>query len=340
MSALASILRPIFEVMAGLLAFYYGLVHSYAWAIVLLTVTVMIFVSPLTVISTRNMLEMQALQPKIKELQKAYKNDRQGMAAAQQELFKEHKVSPASGCLPMLLQFPLLIVMYDVIRGLTNTVGPHHIASPKYIGHSTLLYKSLINSHGVMHSMGLNLAVSATGHKGPFIDAIPYFLFVVAAIGLQFLQSWQITSKNPQAAKSNQAAFAIQRYTPLLIGVIYIGIPSGVNLYFIVSGIFRVIQQELMWRHDPKLRAFSQKSRAAAAEAKNRPIATASSEVDETWVSKVDEKKDQKGSRPSSNARRGANRSPQSRQQPRSPGGTSRSPGGNSQSNTRRRRSR
>jgi YidC/Oxa1 family membrane protein insertase len=324
--------------MAGLLAFYYGLVHSYAWAIVLLTVTVMIFVSPLTVISTRNMLEMQALQPKIKELQKAFKNDRQGMAAAQQELFKEHKVSPASGCLPMLLQFPLLIVMYDVIRGLTNTVGPHHIASPKYIGHSTLLYKSLINSHGVMHSMGINLAVSATNHKGPFIDAIPYFLFVVVAIGLQFLQSWQITSKNPQAAKANQAAFAIQRYTPLIIGVIYIGIPSGVNLYFIVSGVFRVIQQELMWRHDPKLRAFSQKSRAAAAEAKNRPIATKSSEVEETWVSKVDEKKDQKGTRSNQNGRRGASRPPQARQQ-RPPSGSGRTSGG-TQSSQRRRRPR
>jgi YidC/Oxa1 family membrane protein insertase len=284
MSFLGAIFRPIFEVLAGLIAFYFGLVHSYALAIALLTVTVMIFLSPLTIISTRSMLQMQSLQPKIKELQKKYGKDRQGMAQAQQALFKENKVSPASGCLPMLLQFPLLIVMYDVIRGLANTVGTHHTPSPKYIGHTTLLYKDLVASGGVMHSLGIDLSVSATSHKGPFIDAIPYFLMVLLAVGLQFLQSWQITSKNPSAAKANPSALLIQRYTPLIFGVIYIGIPSGVNLYFIVSGLFRVIQQEVMWRHDPVLRAHSQGAKEAKLLSEK---AVLESSEPKDWVSKV-----------------------------------------------------
>jgi YidC/Oxa1 family membrane protein insertase len=284
MSFIGAIFRPIFEVLAGLIAFYFGLVHSYALAIALLTVTVMIFLSPLTIISTRSMLQMQSLQPKIKELQKKFGKDRQGMAQAQQALFKENKVSPASGCLPMLLQFPLLIVMYDVIRGLATTVGAHHIPSPKYIGHTTLLYKDLVASGGVMHSLGIDLSVSATSHKGPFIDAIPYFLMVVLAVGLQFLQSWQITSKNPSAAKANPSALMIQRYTPLIFGVIYIGIPSGVNLYFIVSGLFRVIQQEVMWRHDPVLRAHSQGAKEAKLLSEKAGLDTP---APEDWVSKV-----------------------------------------------------
>ncbi len=257
MSFLTSIFRPIFDVMAGLIALYYSWVHSYSFAIALLTITVMVVISPLTVISTRSMLQMQALQPKVKELQKKYGKDRQGLMEAQQALFKENKVSPASGCLPMLLQLPLLFVMYDIIRGLTNTIGPHHIASPKYISHTTLLYKNLIASHGAMHSLGINLAVAATSFKGSFFGALPYYFVVLLAVGLQFLQTWQITAKNPAAAKANPQALMIQRFTPIIFGIIYIGIPSGVNLYFVVSGLFRVIQQEIMWRRDPVLRAHS-----------------------------------------------------------------------------------
>jgi YidC/Oxa1 family membrane protein insertase len=267
MSFLSSIFRPIFELMAGLIALYFSWVHSYSFAIALLTITVMVVISPLTVISTRSMLQMQALQPKVKELQKKYGKDRQALLEAQQALFKEHKVSPASGCLPMLLQLPLLFVMYDVIRGLTNTVGPHHIASPKYIGHTTLLYKDLIASHGAMHSLGINLAVAATSFKGSFLGALPYYFMVLLAVGLQFLQTWQITAKNPTAAKANPQALMIQRFTPVIFGVIYIGIPSGVNLYFVVSGLFRVIQQEIMWRRDPVLRAHSQNAREKKKEA-------------------------------------------------------------------------
>lgn len=340
MSFLSSLLRPIFEVMAGLIAFYYGLVHSYAWSITLLTITVMIAVSPLTIISTRSMLQMQSLQPKIKELQKKFGKDRQGMMEAQQALFKENKVSPASGCLPMLLQFPLLIVMYDVIRGLAATVGPHHIASPKYLAHTTSLYKSLVASHGAMHSLGINLAVSATSHKGPFIDAIPYFLMVVIAVGLQFLQSWQITSKNPAAAKANPSALAIQRYTPLIFGVIYIGIPSGVNLYFIVSGLFRVVQQEIMWRHDPMLRAHTAGAREARAEELRNPTVVKDSTPDtknkaessDTWVSKPDKGHNANRRRPTSS---GGRSTPAN-----SPGGTRNRPTSNSSPQARRRRTR
>lgn len=307
MSVLTSIFRPIFDVMAGLIALYYSWVHSYSFAIALLTITVMVVLSPLTIISTRSMLQMQALQPKVKELQKKFGKDRQGLMEAQQALFKENKVSPASGCLPMLLQLPLLFVMYDVIRGLTNTVGPHHIASPNYISHNTLLYKNLIASHGAMHSLGINLAVAATSFKGSFFGALPYYLMVAIAVGLQFLQTWQITAKNPAAAKANPQALMIQRLTPVIFGVIYIGIPSGVNLYFVVSGLFRIMQQEIMWRRDPVLRAHSlgvKEAKLASQQQAGKEDKTSSdkggasakgskSQSDSTWVDKTKQNKQQ-----------------------------------------------
>src|SRR4051795_3559730 len=106
--------------LASLLAFFYGLIPSYGVAIVLLTVAIMLVLTPLTVKSTRSMLAMQRLQPEIKRLQAKHKNDRQALNEAMMAFYKEHQVNPISGCLPQLVQFPVLIVMFRVIRGLTH----------------------------------------------------------------------------------------------------------------------------------------------------------------------------------------------------------------------------
>lgn len=274
MNILGDILRPIFDLLAGIITFWYALIPSYGIAISLLTITVMVAISPLTIKSTKSMLQMQAIQPKIKELQKQFKGDRQGLAEAQQALFKENKVSPAGGCLPMLLQFPLLIVMYDVIRGLTNTVKTAHgiVASPKYIIHSSLLYKHLVLNHGVMKFLGLNLTLTALHLHLGFLDSLPYYLLVIISVGLQYLQIKQITGKNPAAAAANPMASKTQQISTLVFGFIYLDIPAGVVVYFLVSGIFRVVQQELMWRHDPTLRAHSVEARRKASEGKQNQV--------------------------------------------------------------------
>jgi YidC/Oxa1 family membrane protein insertase len=269
MNILGDILRPLFDLLAGIITFWYALIPSYGVAIALLTITVMVAISPLTIKSTKSMLQMQAIQPKIKELQKQFKGDRQGLAEAQQALFKENKVSPAGGCLPMLLQFPLLIVMYDVIRGLTNTVKTAHgvVASPKYIIHSSLLFKHLVLDHGVMKFLGLNLTLTALHLHLGFFNSLPYYLLVIVSVGLQYLQIRQITGKNPSAAAANPMASKTQQISTLVFGFIYLDIPAGVVVYFLVSGIFRIVQQELMWRHDPTLRSHSQEARRKAADA-------------------------------------------------------------------------
>ena len=274
MNILGDILRPLFDLLAGIITFWYALIPSYGVAIALLTVTVMVAISPLTIKSTKSMLQMQAIQPKIKELQKQFKGDRQGLAEAQQALFKENKVSPAGGCLPMLLQFPLLIVMYDVIRGLTNTVKTAHgvVASPKYIIHSSLLYKHLVIDHGVMKFLGLNLTLSALHLHLGFLNSLPYYLLVIASVALQYFQIKQITGKNPSAAAANPMASKTQQISTLVFGFIYLDIPAGVVVYFLVSGVFRVVQQELMWRHDPTLRSHSLEARRKAADAKQGQV--------------------------------------------------------------------
>ena len=106
------------------LSFFYDLVPSYGLAIILLTVAVRLVMLPLTIKQTRSMQEMQKLQPEVKRLQAKYKGgDRQKMNEEMMKLYKEHKVNPLGGCLPLLLQLPIFLALYRVFAG----CGAHNV---------------------------------------------------------------------------------------------------------------------------------------------------------------------------------------------------------------------
>src|SRR5687768_5407859 len=105
-----------FEIFAAALAGLYGFVKSYGIAIILLTVAVRIIVLPLSIKQTRSMREMQRIQPELKKIQQKHKGDRTKMNEEMMALYKEHGVNPFGGCLPLLLQFPVLIALFYVVR--------------------------------------------------------------------------------------------------------------------------------------------------------------------------------------------------------------------------------
>ena len=121
-STLGNIFKPLYDLMGTLIAFFYALIPNYAVAIALLTVVVMIVTAPLTVKSTKSMVAMQRVSPEMKKLQQKYKGDRQTLNEEMMKLYKEHGVNPAGGCLPMVAQFPVFIILYGVIKGLANTI--------------------------------------------------------------------------------------------------------------------------------------------------------------------------------------------------------------------------
>ncbi|MBV9412925.1 MAG: YidC/Oxa1 family membrane protein insertase [Acidimicrobiia bacterium] len=120
--ATGSVLDPLYTALGWVMAWLYALVPSYGIAIILLTVAVRLVLYPLTVKQTKSMQAMQRLQPEIKRLQTKYKNDRQKLNEEMMKFYKENKVNPLSGCLPLLLQLPLFIVLYRLIHDLTTTV--------------------------------------------------------------------------------------------------------------------------------------------------------------------------------------------------------------------------
>src|SRR5437588_7174695 len=236
-----------FNILAGLLAFFYdNVVRDYAAAITLLTATVMLVLTPLTWKGTRSMLAMQRLQPEIKKLQAKHKNDRQALNEAMMAFYKEHQVNPLSGCLPQLVQFPVLIVMFRVLRGLTKT--PH----PGYLSAKSAMYKALVHSHGHMVSVGTDLSKTASHTHGS--NAFPLYILIALVIGTSYWQSRQMTARNPAAAANPQTQM-LTRIMPLFSGLISFNLPGGVVLYFLVSNLFRIAQQSLMYRLDPALAA-------------------------------------------------------------------------------------
>ncbi|MGI8685355.1 MAG: YidC/Oxa1 family membrane protein insertase [Acidimicrobiales bacterium] len=245
-----------FQFLAGVLAYFYSLIPNYAVAIALLTLSVMLVLSPLTLKSTRSMLAMQKLQPEMKALQTKHKGgDRQKLNEEMMALYKEHKVNPVAGCLPMIMQMPVFLVMYNVISGLTKKTG--EVASPKYLDEKSDLFQALRASGGRMKSFGIDLAQSASDKHSSFTRALPFFLIVAFVVFTQYIQTRQTMARNTKAASPQQQI--ILKVMPAFFGLISLSIPAAVNVYFLVSALFRIGQTAAMYRFDPALSAHAEK---------------------------------------------------------------------------------
>jgi YidC/Oxa1 family membrane protein insertase len=256
------------QLVAWVLAGFYALIPNYGIAIILLGLTFMILVVPLTLKSTRSMLAMQKLQPKMKQLQQQHKNDRVALNQALTELYKEEGVSPFGSCIPTLLPLPLFYVLYRVITGL-SAKGPSGCkgdachAMPLYLNPGTAMYKALVASAPAgegaqMHAFGINLSQSAwtalTKGLG-FAEIFGSLLLLLIMIGANYYQQVQITNLNPMVRQNQQmnSQMQIMRFFPVVFGLICIRLPSGLVLYYAISALFRVGQQWMMYHYDPKV---------------------------------------------------------------------------------------
>ena len=259
-SLLAWVFSPIFQLLYILLIWLLKLTGDIGIAIILMTLIVRAALIPLfrrQIVSTKR---MQLVQPEVKELQKRYKGDRAKLSQAQMELFKERGVNPASGCLPLLLQLPLLMIIYSVIsQGLTNpdpramfTFFGLHLVDYTCVngvgvaGATVDLYSPCINTHVAW--LG-NLDVSKPWVLFPGIALLSWFSVLAAASAvLQLIQS-RMTMPPSTAAFSDQNS-KVQRQLVMflpLISLAYGGfLPAGLFIYWIVTTIFGIIQQYLI----------------------------------------------------------------------------------------------
>ena len=270
-SFLAWIFTPIFQAMFIILVAFYdlfraiGLPAAIGWAIVVLTLIVRTIVIPLYRRQLTSQRRMQLLQPEIKEIQRRYKGDSMKARLAQQELFKERGISPLAGCLPLLLQMPLLFIIYSVIQnGLTN-VDPTRML--EVFGHQVvpLTCNNINPATGVPDAalgpcidtvipfLGTSIDVSL---PSTFLDiGIPgteivlgLSLLAIVSAALQLVQSrMMLPNTKPEDDDPNTK---IQRQTMLLLPLISVAyggfLPAGLFIYWITATIFSIAQQYLI----------------------------------------------------------------------------------------------
>jgi YidC/Oxa1 family membrane protein insertase len=253
-SGIAKIFHPIVYAVAWTLAFIYGIIPNYGIAIAVLTVLIMALLTPLTVKSTKSMIMMQRLQPELKKLQQKYKGpeNRTVLNEEMMKLYKEEGVNPASGCIAGFLSMPFLVILYSVIRGLVYGVTKHgHFHSmPRDIPSTSRMYLNIKAANGQMNTFGMNLALKPFSSHPSVLAAIPFFVVIVVAVGLQYFQMSQINRRNPNKSQMSSQMLMFQRITPVLFAYIYFIVPAAAAIYMIFSSIIRILTQDLVFRFD------------------------------------------------------------------------------------------
>ena len=231
-----------FDAIATVLDFFYDLWPSFGMAIVFLTLAVMVILTPLTLKGTRSMMAMQRLQPEMKKIQQKYKGDRQKLNEEMLKFYQENKINPLGGCLPLLLQMPVFLVLYRVLDGLTKR-GDDGNFDPKYLSDDSPLRLALAKTDEMM-SWGLDLSESASKALGEsFVHGLPYLVLIGLVGATGWYQQRQTMARRTPGVEVNAQQQAIMRFMPLLLPVISFSIPAGDVVYFLVSNLYRVGQQ-------------------------------------------------------------------------------------------------
>lgn len=215
--------KPLFN----LLLFFAWLVpgHSVGWAIIIVTFLVRLALWPSSLKTLKAPLQMRQYAPELKAIQEKYKDDRQAQSQAQMAFYKEKGINPLAGCLPLLIQLPILLIMYRVFITGLNSIRPDLL-------YSFTPHLATINSI----FFGINLL-----HPDKF------WILPLLAGGAQYFQTRSMQAINPAAANSNDPTAMMNKQMmylfPLMTFFIARSLPSGLALYWFVTSIFSLGQQ-------------------------------------------------------------------------------------------------
>jgi YidC/Oxa1 family membrane protein insertase len=208
---------------------------GYGLTIVLITVLIKLLFWPLTAASTRSMKRMQALAPQLAELKEKYKDDVQKLTSKQWELYKQNKVNPMSGCLPMVIQMPVFIGFFTMIRSAIELRGAHFLWAADLSKSDTLFM-----IHGITFI--------------PFIstpDGLPFNLLPMLMGGAMLWQS-HLTPASPGMDPAQQK---MMRWMPAMFILFLYNYSSGLALYWTVNNLLTILQTKMTKNISPLLPA-------------------------------------------------------------------------------------
>jgi YidC/Oxa1 family membrane protein insertase len=251
----ANLFDPVVNALGQVLTAVHSVIPNYGWALIAVALLVRIVLWPLSDMQFRSIAEMQKIQPLVKQLQAKFKSDPQAQNAAVMALYKEHKVNPLAGCVPMLLQFPILIGLYWAINARIDSFKGEHwlwIGSPI--------------SHQWPNVFAQSLAV-------PDI-----FLLILYVISMYFTVRYgSPPSTDPQQAQTQKIMAFLSPAMIAFFGFKYRW-ASALYIYWLATNVFTVAQQFYMFRRYGLIGPKRAEALAAAAAPPPPPVASSAAE--------------------------------------------------------------
>lgn len=212
-----------------------GLPYSYGFAIILFTLIIKIVTLPLTLMQLRSMKATQELQPKLQELQKKYGKDRERLARAQMELYKEAGVNPLGGCLPILIQMPILFGLYAAL---------YRLAGLGLLTHQRFFIIPDLSFPTPDQGISWIMRFISEGRYGDVLGfmVLPALFLISQLVMQKMTQTTPSSSNDPQQAFTNQLMLLM----PIMFTYFTLTLPSGLSLYWVTSNILQIIQQALV----------------------------------------------------------------------------------------------
>ncbi len=226
----------------------YSVAHDFGLAIVLVTVAIRLVLYPLYITQIRSQRAMQELAPALNELKKRFGNDRQRISQEQMKLYAERGVNPAAGCLPLLLQMPILFALYAALTqlgcGLGHTLGAACTATLSHQDAQLLLPGFIPNP------IPAGATLDTTANWLPWIqgglqERDPLLVLPIVAGLAQLVASVMAQpAKQPQTSDPSQRMMQSMAYTfPLMTVFLGASFPAGLTLYWTATTVFQIVQQ-------------------------------------------------------------------------------------------------
>ena len=216
------------KALIAVMRFFYSLVHSWGLAIILLSIFLNIILFPLTMKSFQSMQKMQALHPQMEKLKKLHKDNPQKLNKDIMELYKKYKINPLGGCLPMLLQMPIFIALYQAL-----------MKSIELRSSGFLWIRDLSMPDAVRIPVTLPLI-------GNSVNILP-LIMIVAMVFQQKMSSKTMGAAVTDEQKQQQKMMLI--IMPIMFGFIFYTMPSGLVLYWVVNTTMTIIEQAAVMKN-------------------------------------------------------------------------------------------
>lgn len=221
--------------------FFYGLVGDWGLAIIIITVIFRILVSPLMHKQAKSNFKMQKIQPQIQKIQEKYAGDQMRIGQETQKLYAEAKFNPLAGCLPMLLQMPIFIALFQVLREMGGRAEVHDFT---------------------FYNLVPNLTETPSGAFSQGIGTfVPYLILMLIFAGATFFPMIQMQLKNKNNPQRNQTLIMAVVMSVFMLWISW-GSPAGVLLFWGVSSLIGIAQNQFTLRRCRKQEAEEEAEKA------------------------------------------------------------------------------